>query len=763
MPDIKRLNYFSGEFLIDRDFNEEQAYHRDLRRRHNLHLHTWGVANGLEVKQTGEKSLEIDPGMAIDKDGRELVLLGSETLPASGPANGTLYVRIEYGERLSDDPADQESASGAAGAPKQSKRWVERPTCRATEAKPADDGAVILLATVQLDDSGKIKAVDASIRTVAGSRIDPAADLRVRSLTADSAYLDCVQLGAFTDGDADEWPKVFWHRNLSGNWDEGLIKHSSARGVFKKAGFGVHMHKDREFGMWSTGWDPLFSVDGGSGNTYVKGSLSIGGGHDLVFRAGAGTPEDPNSPDDPGDIVFQAHDGTQKARIWSEPGSAKGLHLSGSDNTAKLTIDAGGNVGVGTTEPKAKLHVCAGGGFGNIKLFSPSSPLADFGYDGGTDNTFFFSHGGDQSGETRFRWDPSDRTLLLLKNTGDVSIPSGNVGIGTTQPKAKLDIDGSALLGSEVGLNAADMPRHLGAPLKSGFYQNDGVELPGDVPDTSHGWTHLIAARHSNQDNNHQLQIAASYSQNDRIFFRKLQTGSLTPVENAPWYEFATRDANEFQGMQVFKSELNVFGETSFLNNALRVDRSWLPSPVFSGVTYTTRVTLQCPTNDNSSIAFHSPGGSRTALVADGPIISTESGAYFAGDVGIGTLAPGAKLEVKGNIVFDSVLATPGRMHLDGGELLYLLNKSGVIVGKEWSGNGNLTVSSAKRGAVAAILQSRAHSALSGGSESGQQIHKPLCMSMAGIRLESLSAAADIPVLHGTYFIMRLMRQVIMA
>ncbi len=33
-----------------------------------------------------------------------------------------------------------------------------------------------------------------------------------------------------------------------------------------------------------------------------------------------------------------------------------------------------------------------------------------------------------------------------------------------------------------------------------------------------------------------------------------------------------------------------------------------------------------------------------------------------------------------------------GRMHIDGSELLYLLNKSGVIVGKEWGGNGNLTV-----------------------------------------------------------------------
>jgi len=35
---------------------------------------------------------------------------------------------------------------------------------------------------------------------------------------------------------------------------------------------------------------------------------------------------------------------------------------------------------------------------------------------------------------------------------------------------------------------------------------------------------------------------------------------------------------------------------------------------------------------------------------------------------------------------------SPGRLHLSGPELLYLLNKNGVIVGKEWGGNGNLNV-----------------------------------------------------------------------
>jgi len=58
---------------------------------------------------------------------------------------------------------------------------------------------------------------------------------------------------------------------------------------------------------------------------------------------------------------------------------------------------------------------------------------------------------------------------------------------------------------------------------------------------------------------------------------------------------------------------------------------------------------------------------------------------------GTGSVCVGAlKLLPSGNV---SVISNDaGRLHISGGELLYLLNKSGVIVGKEWGGTGNLTV-----------------------------------------------------------------------
>ncbi|MCA2504109.1 MAG: hypothetical protein IM550_11970 [Microcystis sp. M54BS1] len=198
-----------------------------------------------------------------------------------------------------------------------------------------------------------------------------------------------LQLGGFTSEDKDEWPNVFWSRDLNQNWDEGLIKHSSSRGVFKKAGFGIHLHQNREFGFWSTGWNPLFAVDGGTGNTYIRGNL---------------------------------------------------------------------------------------------------------------------------------------------------------------------DLQGSAFLGYESDIS------NFGTPLKSGFYQNGGSEIPGDVPDTSNKWTHLITARHSNTSNNHQLQIASTFVSNDRLFFRKV---AGLETNNPGWNEVATRGGNTFVGHQI----INV-GNLTITNNS---------------------------------------------------------------------------------------------------------------------------------------------------------------------------------------------------
>lgn len=94
--------------------------------------------------------------------------------------------------------------------------------------------------------------------------------------------LGSIQINGFTSADADEWPNFTWYRDTAANWDEGLIKHSSGRGKFGRAGFGIHFDQTREFGFFSSGWDALFSVAGKSGDVFIKGKLEVGS--DLTVR-----------------------------------------------------------------------------------------------------------------------------------------------------------------------------------------------------------------------------------------------------------------------------------------------------------------------------------------------------------------------------------------------------------------------------------------------------------------------------------------------
>jgi hypothetical protein len=135
-------------------------------------------------------------------------------------------------------------------------------------------------------------------------------------------------------------------------------------------------------------------------------------------------------------------------------GGKQGLSFSDGDNTSKLFIDeATGNIGIGTTNPAAKLNISEetgtphgpnsgtlildhdnSGGASSIVFRSKVNRGSDYGYIQYQDTA---SVGG--NGETArliigTSNDPNDHLILL---------PSGNVGIGTTEPKAPLSIAGN--------------------------------------------------------------------------------------------------------------------------------------------------------------------------------------------------------------------------------------------------------------------------------------------------------------------------------
>src|SRR5947207_6588458 len=106
---IERLHYYQRQYMGAQDFEDEQTYLRDMRRRHNLAHHTWGIVTGLELDfHKDDGTAWIKPGMAVDGYGREIVVLLPKqldpTLFLSFRNIGYWTVCLEYSEELTQSP-----------------------------------------------------------------------------------------------------------------------------------------------------------------------------------------------------------------------------------------------------------------------------------------------------------------------------------------------------------------------------------------------------------------------------------------------------------------------------------------------------------------------------------------------------------------------------------------------------------------------------------------------------------------------------------
>ena len=70
---LTRVNFHDRQFLRPQDFVAEQIYHLIGHRRHNVGSHTWGIVAGLTLTEQ-EGSVYVEPGMAVDGYGRDLVV-----------------------------------------------------------------------------------------------------------------------------------------------------------------------------------------------------------------------------------------------------------------------------------------------------------------------------------------------------------------------------------------------------------------------------------------------------------------------------------------------------------------------------------------------------------------------------------------------------------------------------------------------------------------------------------------------------------------
>ena len=121
-------------------------------------------------------------------------------------------------------------------------------------------------------------------------------------------------------------------------------------------------------------------------------------------------------------------------------------------NTPKFIVDSAGNVGIGTTGPNAKLQLIGTGGQQQIRM--TRTDVAG-GLLIGPDAGWIFTGAAANSASIE-----SENGPLHLGGNGDnlaVTIKSGNVGINTTSPTQKVNVEGDANITGDVFLSTTGL------------------------------------------------------------------------------------------------------------------------------------------------------------------------------------------------------------------------------------------------------------------------------------------------------------------
>ncbi len=217
MP-IKRLNYFDHQFLVEADFTAQQNYHLNMRRHLNRVLHTFGIAEGLEVSKTANKAVTVKPGTAIDRDGREMLQEAAKVIDLGDavqfPPGATVSIIATYRET----PSDPSTATGAVG----NTRITEEAIVTAIRTTPPTDGSVVRLATFTLDAAGNVPgnindSLDGGVRQRVSVRGNEQGLISIDGVSNPGGNIDLIPTDAITITPEDGANRIRIGENHSAN------------------------------------------------------------------------------------------------------------------------------------------------------------------------------------------------------------------------------------------------------------------------------------------------------------------------------------------------------------------------------------------------------------------------------------------------------------------------------------------------------------------------------------------------------------------
>lgn len=150
---IEQVAFFNGQRLFAQDLQELEDYNQQLRWLHNRSLHQWGVAMGYAVSgNKGDGQVSIQPGYAIDINGREVVLTAAQIQPVPPVAGDSSGNPVSYDLTVSYNQQQSETRAGVCNTAQGVVRVLDVPTFCWLPANSAasEDGVHIRLAQVEV-------------------------------------------------------------------------------------------------------------------------------------------------------------------------------------------------------------------------------------------------------------------------------------------------------------------------------------------------------------------------------------------------------------------------------------------------------------------------------------------------------------------------------------------------------------------------------------------------------------------------------------
>lgn len=339
--------------------------------------------------------------------------------------------------------------------------------------------------------------------------------------------------------------------------------------------------------------DGVFSAGDGNRTLFVVNNTSTGGYNSVSNNGDQG--------------IFFTNDNGNGA-------NAGGLVIAPWNGGSGIKIQEDGNVGVGVAAPTHKLHVDGTTRTTNITNAAGSVTSGDLGVYGqlpGIWNRYVTNsanHSWYVDGSAGNGWSGNLASMTLT--------PAGNLGIGTTGPAARLEVAGAG--GANVDF------------LTSGRARVRGPQAGIFFDDASSGDKSFIGYEPTIPNGAFSI-----YTPGSGFSFNFLNNGNLGVGTATPTQRLSVQGAIN-NSDQLELSQLGNGDRSSYID----FHSSGAPNTI----DFSARI-LRTPSADGE-LQIYNSGNNRTIIQNSGGYISLEGN----GNVGIGTTAPAARLEVNGQI-----------------------------------------------------------------------------------------------------------------